>query len=251
MSDHKYTDFGFKKVLFNQKQSLVDRVFSDVADKYDIMNDVMSLGMHRLWKKVFLGKIKDFSGMLLDLAAGSGDISLNYYQKASSGLDDYQIFLCDINPDMINRARNKFIDNNILESVNFIVGDGVALPFADEKFDTVTIAFGIRNIPDIMRSLYEIKRVLKKGGQFLCLEFSNVENDVLSKIYDLYSFNIIPKIGKLIANNEDAYQYLVESIKQFPSQEKFASMIKDVGFKGVNYESLTSGIVAIHQGYNL
>jgi len=251
MSDHKYTDFGFKKVLLSEKQSLVDKVFCDVADKYDIMNDAMSFGMHRLWKKDFLGKVKDFSGTLLDLAAGTGDISLKYHQKASCGIKTPKIFLCDINKDMLNHARNRFINNNILEGVDFVVGDGTALPFEDKKFDTVTIAFGIRNIPDITKALYEIKRVLKKGGQFLCLEFSHVENDFLSKIYDLYSFKVIPQVGRLVASNEDAYQYLVESIKKFPPQEKFASMIREAGFQGVSYESLTSGVVAIHQGYNL
>jgi len=251
MSDKKHTHFGFREVLFSEKQSFVDHVFSGVANKYDLMNDVMSFGAHRLWKSEFLKLIPDYSGHLLDVACGSGDISLGYYNIAKENKLDPSITLCDINHDMLSYAEAKFIDNNILNKVNLVVGDAMSLPFYEDSFDYVTIAFGIRNVPDISKALQEARRVLKKGGKFLCLEFSNVDNKFLSKFYDLYSFNIIPKLGKLITNNEDAYQYLVESIKQFPAKEDFAEMIKAVDFKAVGYKPMSSGIVAIHFGYKL
>lgn len=251
MPEQKYTDFGFKKIKFSDKQSFVNKVFSGVADRYDLMNDVMSFGIHRLWKREFLNMIPDYSGDLLDIAGGSGDISLGYLEKAIKSSKDPNITLCDINLEMLNAARAKFVDKNILDRITIVAGDGMSLPFADNTFDYITIAFGIRNIADIMKCLKEAKRVLKKGGKFLCLEFSQVESGLVSEMYDFYSFNVIPKIGKIITNNEDAYKYLVESIKKFPSKEKFMEMIKEAGFEGVDYKSLTSGVVAIHWGYNL
>jgi len=249
MSDNKYTNFGFRKVLFSEKQSLVNNVFSSVASKYDLMNDLMSFGVHRLWKREFLSLIPDYSGDLLDVAGGSGDISLGYYKKAVVSGKNPRITLCDINIDMLQAARSKCIDNNILGNIDIVVGDAMELPFPDNSFDYLTIAFGIRNVSDIGKALGEFKRVLKKGGKFLCLEFSQVDSVFLSKVYKMYSFNIIPKIGKMIANDENSYQYLVESINKFPTKERFAEMIKDTGFQGVGHIPLSSGIVAIHYGY--
>ena len=251
MPEHKYTDFGFRKVLLSEKQSFVDRVFSGVANKYDLMNDLMSFGVHRLWKKEFLKMISDYSGDLLDVAGGSGDISLGYLNKAQYAGKEPKIVLCDINYDMLCTARSKFIDRNILEGIDLVVGDAMNLPFADNMFDYVTIAFGIRNVADIPKALQEIKRVLKAGGKFLCLEFSQVRAGMVSELYEFYSFNVIPKIGKIVSDNEGAYQYLVESIKKFPSKEDFAEMIEMAGFKGVGCKSLSSGVVAIHWGYKL
>ncbi|MCH9754171.1 MAG: bifunctional demethylmenaquinone methyltransferase/2-methoxy-6-polyprenyl-1,4-benzoquinol methylase UbiE [Alphaproteobacteria bacterium] len=249
MSDKKYTDFGFQKVPFSEKQSMVNSVFSRVANKYDLMNDLMSFGIHRLWKKEFLSLIPEHSGSLLDVAGGSGDISLGYYKNAQKLGKFPNITLCDINISMLQSARAKFIDNNVLGRIEIVVGDAMELPFPDNSFDNLTIAFGIRNVADIQKALGEFKRVLKKGGKFLCLEFSKVDSKLLSKIYEMYSFNIIPKIGKVITNDEDSYKYLVESIKKFPTQEAFANMMKDAGLEGVNYIPLSSGVVSIHYGY--
>jgi demethylmenaquinone methyltransferase / 2-methoxy-6-polyprenyl-1,4-benzoquinol methylase len=251
MSDQKYTNFGFRKILYSEKQSLVDSVFSGVADKYDLMNDLMSLGIHRVWKREFLKKIPDFSGKLLDVAAGSGDISLGYYKSARDRGIFPQIVASDVNPDMLKHAKSKSIDKSIVTGIDFTAADATALPFEDESFDYVTIAFGIRNVPEIKRALGEFKRVLKKGGKFLCLEFSPLEKGIVSNLYELYSFNIIPKIGKFITNNEEAYQYLVESIKKFPKKDQFRRMIEDSGFESASYKSMTSGVVCIHWGYKL
>jgi len=251
MSDQKYTNFGFQKILSSEKQSLVDSVFSGVADKYDLMNDLMSFGTHRIWKREFLKQIPDFSGKLLDVAAGSGDISLGYYQRARDKGISPQKITSDVNPDMLKHAKSKSIDKNILTGIDFAAADATALPFEDESFDYVTIAFGIRNVPEIEKALGEFKRVLKKGGKFLCLEFSPLEEGIVSNLYEFYSFNIIPKIGKFITNNEEAYQYLVESIKKFPKKDKFRKMIEDAGFEAASYKSMTSGVVCIHWGYKL
>lgn len=251
MPEQQYTDFGFQKIKFSDKQSFVNKVFSGVADRYDVMNDLMSFGVHRLWKREFINMIPDYSGDLLDIAGGSGDISLGYLDKAIKSSKIPKIILCDINLEMLNSARAKFVDKNILDRIFIVSGDGMSLPFADNTFDYITIAFGIRNIADIPKCLKEAKRVLRKGGKFLCLEFSQVETGLVAEIYDFYSFNVIPKIGKIITNNEDAYRYLVESIKKFPSKKKFMEMIKKAGFEGVDYKPLTSGVVAIHWGYNL
>lgn len=251
MSDHKYTNFGFRKVLSSEKQSLVDSVFSGVADKYDLMNDLMSFGIHRLWKREFLDLIPDFSGKLLDVASGSGDISLGYFKRAEDKGISPQIISTDINPEMLSHARSKSLDKNILDGIEFASADAMQLPFEDGLFDYVTIAFGIRNVPDISKALREFRRVLKKGGKFLCLEFSPTEDGPLSSLYEFYSFNVIPKIGKLITDNEEAYQYLVESIKKFPEKNKFKDMVSEAGFKNSSYKVMTSGVVCIHWGYKL
>ena len=251
-NDDEYTNFGFRKVSFENKKNLVDQVFSNVAGSYDLMNDLMSGGMHRLWKNKFCNHIDNLGSDILDVAGGTGDIALKLKSKALSGnISNNQITICDINHEMLKHAKNKAIDKNFIKGIDFVCGDAQELPFADSSFDYYTIAFGIRNVPKIEEALKEAYRVLKVGGKFLCLEFSKVEPEPLKQIYDFYSFNIIPKIGKIAANNEDAYKYLVESINLFPDQEKFANMIKQSGFKRVNYQNLTFGVAAIHVGYKL
>ena len=251
-NDDEYTNFGFKKVSFESKKDLVNEVFSNVANKYDIMNDLMSLGVHRLWKNKFCDYIDKLDSNILDVAGGTGDIALKLKEKARlKNLHNNHVTLCDINYEMLACARDKAIDKNFLKNIDFICGDAENLPFANDSFDYYTIAFGIRNVPKIDEALKEAYRVLKKGGKFLCLEFSKVEAEPIKQIYDFYSFNVIPKIGKITAKNEDAYKYLVESINLFPAQEEFASMIEQAGFKRVSFQNLTFGIAAIHIGHKL
>ncbi len=249
--DRDQTNFGFSKVTSAQKKVLVHDVFSSVADKYDIMNDAMSLGVHRIWKDTFVRQIPNLKSRILDVASGSGDIAFRIMKRAQSHSIIPELTLCDINQDMLSVARNKAIDSNFLHGLQYVCADAESLPFADNSFDYYTIAFGIRNVPKIEAALEEAYRVLKPTGKFLCLEFSKVENSGLQRLYDFYSFNIIPKIGKLVADNESAYQYLVESINLFPDQDTFAVMLKDAGFSRVGYQNLTFGIVAIHSGYKL
>lgn len=251
-SDDEYTNFGFKKVSFENKKNLVNQLFSNVAGSYDVMNDLMSGGVHRLWKNKFCDQVDNLSSDILDVAGGTGDIALKLKARArAKNIKDNQVTICDINHEMLKHAKSKAIDKNFLERIDFVCGNAQKLPFADESFDYYTIAFGIRNVPKIEEALKEAYRVLKVGGKFLCLEFSKVEHKPLKQIYDFYSFNIIPKIGKIAASNEDAYKYLVESINLFPDQEEFANMIKQSGFKRVSYQNLTFGVAAIHTGYKL
>lgn len=243
------TNFGFKEVPLSTKETLVNKVFSSVANKYDIMNDVMSLGMHRLWKKEFMTFLPDKSRSLLDLASGSGDIAYNYLASAKKLGESPRIVLSDINKDMLEVARTKFIDAGILNSVEFLLASAMELPFEDSSFDYCTIAFGIRNVASIEQALSEALRVLKPGGKFVCMELSPLKSGIISEIYDIYSFKIIPKIGKLIVDDEESYQYLVESIRKFPKPEDFATLIENAGFTGVDYKSMNFGTVAIHYGY--
>ncbi len=245
-------NFGFKQVDSISKHEMVFDVFKSVANKYDIMNDFMSFGLHRLWKISMINKIslRD-DAKILDIASGSGDIAIGIINKFKAKNTNLKIILSDINPHMLENGRNKIIDANLLNFTDFKIADAEALPFPDNSFDYVTVAFGTRNVTNITKSLTEIYRVLKPGGKFVCLEFSDVENDVLAKIYEAYSFKIIPKIGGLIANDEAAYQYLVESIKMFPPAEKFKNMIEQAEFENVTYEKLTFGVVAIHSGWRI
>ena len=242
------THFGFKEVEKDQKESLVKGVFSNVAPKYDIMNDVMSFGIHRLWKDKFISMLnpKD-NGKLLDVAGGTGDIAFRFLKAARNG----HVTVCDINPEMLREGYKNSIDKNILNGLEWLCGNAEKLPLPDSAYDYYTIAFGIRNVTDIPAALREAHRVLKPGGRFMCLEFSKVENPILAKAYDFYSFNIIPRMGKLVAKDKDSYQYLVESIRQFPPQEKFARMIEDAGFSLVKYTNLSAGAVAVHSGWKI
>lgn len=242
------TFFGYKKVSSSDKHSLVQNVFTSVASKYDLMNNMMSLGTHHLWKREML-KLIPSSVRLLDVAGGTGDISRLYYNRERTRNQNPEIVICDFNENMLKEGRAKFIDNGILSGVTFICGDALELPFDDDSFDCYTIAFGIRNVVDIATALKEAYRVLKPGGKFVCLEFSKIQNPFLAGIYDLYSFKVIPALGEFVAGDRDSYQYLVESIRKFPAQNEFLRMINQAGFKNSSYKNLNFGITAIHYGY--
>ncbi|WP_341788778.1 MULTISPECIES: bifunctional demethylmenaquinone methyltransferase/2-methoxy-6-polyprenyl-1,4-benzoquinol methylase UbiE [unclassified Rickettsia] len=245
------TNFGFKKIKANEKQSLVNSVFSNVADKYDLMNDLMSFGMHRLWKDEFIRQVPNLNSNILDVASGSGDIALKLAKKAKDRGSNISLTLSDINEEMLRQAKKKSIDLNLFQNLKFTVATAEELPFPDNSFDYYTIAFGIRNVPDINKALKEAYRVLKPMGKFVCLEFSKVKESLLQDFYKFYSFNVIPKIGQIITGNKEAYDYLVESIDLFPSQDEFRIMIKEAGFEEINYKNLSGGIVAIHSAYKL
>lgn len=241
------THFGFKTVPEGEKESLVRGVFDSVASRYDIMNDLMSGGLHRLWKNDMISWLAPRDGMrILDVAGGTGDIAFRMMKRAKC-----DVTVCDINAQMLEEGRNRATNKNLLSGIEWTCGNAEALPLPDATFDAYTIAFGIRNVTHIDNALKEAYRVLKPGGRFLCLEFSKVESDMLRKMYDVYSFNIIPRIGQAVTGSADPYQYLVESIRNFPDQEAFAQMVKDAGFGNVQYRSLTQGVVAIHSARRL
>jgi demethylmenaquinone methyltransferase/2-methoxy-6-polyprenyl-1,4-benzoquinol methylase len=243
------THFGYSEVRLSEKQGLVDDVFHKVARRYDIMNDLMSGGMHRLWKDVFAAKVgaRGRSGFRhLDVAGGTGDIAFRVAEKAAS---DAKIVVLDINGDMLDVGRERARERGLDAKLEFVQANAEALPFPDASFDAYTIAFGIRNVPRIQVGLDEAFRVLKPGGRFLCLEFSQVAVPGLDKIYEAYSFSVIPAIGKLVAGDAEPYRYLVESIQRFPRADDFEAMIRKAGFRRTGYERLTGGVVAIHSGW--
>ena len=242
MDEKDDKNFGFEKVTSNQKRFLVDEVFSDIANKYDLMNDLMSFGVHRLWKDEFCSLIPNLAGTILDVAGGTGDIAFRIKSNAKKQNKD-------INQELLKVCRNKAIDKNILKKLDIIVGDAEKLPFQDNSFDYYTVAFGIRNMLSIEKTLKEAYRVLKPTGKFLCLEFSKVQHDIMRPLYDLYSFNLIPTIGNFVTKNQGAYKYLAESISLFPDQEDFKTMIQTAGFSDVSYKNLTFGVAAIHHGF--
>jgi demethylmenaquinone methyltransferase/2-methoxy-6-polyprenyl-1,4-benzoquinol methylase len=250
-SDNKETDFGFKKVKASEKEKLVGEIFSSVADKYDFMNDVMSFGIHRYWKARFIENITKPDAKLIDVAGGTGDIAIKFIQQARLKGGVPEAYIVEINYDMLKVGKAKAIDNNILKNITFTQANAEKLPFADNSFDYYTVAFGIRNMTNLSNVLNEAFRVLKPGGKFLCLEFSHVNFPLLKPIYDFYSFNVIPQMGQLVAGDKDSYQYLVESIRKFPKQEEFASIISSSGFKNVKFENLNFGICAIHSAEKL
>jgi ubiquinone/menaquinone biosynthesis methyltransferase len=248
--ENNKTHFGFKEVDRDQKSNLVKNIFSNVAKKYDLMNDLMSAGTHRLWKNNMINSIDFFDNIkIIDVAGGTGDIAFRIAKKAQEKNLNYQIEVVDINSQMLEVGRSRAIDMNLFSHLNFVENDGENLKFADESFDVFTIAFGIRNFTNIDKGLQEAHRVLKKGGKFICLEFSKVEDIFLQKIYDTYSFKIIPKIGEVILKDHDSYQYLVESIRKFPDQKSFTKLIENAGFSRVGYQNLTFGACAIHWGF--
>lgn len=251
MSAKSDKNFGFEKVTSAKKRTLVDDVFSDVADKYDLMNDLMSFGVHRLWKDEFCRMVPNLNSKILDVAGGTGDISFRLKDIAKKQNHDSHIVVCDINPDMLKVCKNRAIDRNILTNFDIVTGDAENLPFPDNSFDYYTIAFGIRNMLSLEKALTEAYRVLKPTGKFLCLEFSKVQNDLVRPLYDFHSFNLIPKIGNYVASNQDAYKYLAESISLFPNQEDFKTLIQDAGFSNVSYKNLTFGVAAIHYGFKI
>jgi demethylmenaquinone methyltransferase / 2-methoxy-6-polyprenyl-1,4-benzoquinol methylase len=243
------THFGYEQVPTEEKARRVADVFSSVASEYDLMNDVMSLGVHRLWKRqaVHLCAIrKNFH--VLDLAGGTGDLGNLIYKQLG---DDGRVTLCDINAEMLKEGRNRFIDKGIIKDIDYVQGNAEALPFEDNSFDCITIAFGLRNVTDKDAALRSMYSKLKYGSQLIILEFSKIIIPVFGKIYDEYSFKLIPKFGKAIANDEASYQYLVESIRMHPDQETLSSMMVNAGFEKVQYHNLSGGIVAIHRGYKI
>jgi demethylmenaquinone methyltransferase/2-methoxy-6-polyprenyl-1,4-benzoquinol methylase len=240
------THFGFQEVPLQDKVSRVAGVFDSVAAKYDIMNDLMSMGIHRLWKKQTI----DMSGVreghtVLDLAGGTGDLTMKFSQLVGP---EGQVILADINESMIKVGRDKLIDKGVVGNVNYVQANAENLPFLDNTFDCITIAFGLRNVTDKQAALESMARVLKPGGRLLILEFSKTENPLLTKAYDTYSFNILPKIGKLVADDEDSYRYLAESIRMHPDQETLKGMLEQAGLVNCRYNNMTGGIVALHFG---
>ena len=243
------THFGFRDVAEGEKAGLVHGVFSSVASKYDVMNDVMSLRIHRLWKEAMIDWMAPRPGLrLLDVAGGTGDISFRTLDRVKG---DGHATICDMTAPMLVEGRKRAEAAELSHALDWVCGDAMKLPFPDKTFDVYTIAFGIRNVTRIPDALAEARRVLKPGGRFLCLEFSHVDPPMMQKAYDLYSFNVIPRMGKLIAGDSESYQYLVESIRQFPDQDAFAGMIREAGFDRVSYRNQTMGIAAIHSGWRL
>ena len=245
------THFGQRTIRLDEKQGLVDDVFHRVASRYDVMNDLMSFGLHRLWKDALVAKVRPsrlrpFAH--IDVAGGTGDVAV---RVADAGGPLTAVTVVDVNPDMLRVAADRAAMRSDSSRLTFIEGNAEALPLPDSRFDAYTIAFGIRNVPRIERALSEAYRVLKRGGHYMCLEFSRVDLPVLEKIYDAYSFAAIPAIGKVVTGDGAAYRYLVESIRKFPSPDQFADMIGQAGFARVDYTRLSGGIVAIHSGWKL
>lgn len=241
------THFGFRDVPEAEKATLVRGVFDSVAPKYDLMNDLMSMGVHRLWKDTFVGKLNPKPGMeLLDVGGGTGDIAFRFLKRGGG-----HVTVCDINAEMLKVGRDRAIDHGVLSGVDWVCGNAENLPVPDGSMDAYTIAFCIRNVTRIDAALREARRVLKPGGRFLCLEFSKVGLPALGALYDLYSFKILPAIGQAVANDRDSYQYLAESIRKFPDQDTFAGMITDAGLDQVRYQNLTGGVAAIHSAWRL
>lgn len=246
------TTFGFRNVAEEERQGLVNQVFSGVAERYDLMNDLMSGGLHRLWKDDFVVRLNPPKGAapfrLIDVAGGTADVALKALAAGGSGVE---AVVCDISPEMLAVGKRKIAEAGLAARIATVLGNAEALPFADKSFDAYTIAFGIRNVTHIDRALAEAYRVLRPGGRFLCLEFSHVDVPILDKLYDFHSFEVIPRLGAIAAGAADPYRYLVESIRKFPNQQAFAAMISAAGFARVEYRNLTGGVAAIHSGWRI
>jgi demethylmenaquinone methyltransferase/2-methoxy-6-polyprenyl-1,4-benzoquinol methylase len=246
------THFGYQTVPLDEKQGRVDDVFHSVAKRYDLMNDLMSGGLHRPWKDALVTAVnppkssKPFA--LLDLAGGTGDVAFRVIEAGGSGT---RVTVCDINAEMLTVGHERAEQRGLDDVVTFEQGNAEELPYPDRSFDCVTIAFGIRNVPRIERALSEAYRVLRIGGRFLCLEFSAVDVPGLDRLYDLYSFQVIPRVGQAVTGDREAYQYLVESIRKFPKPKVFAQMIEQAGFRRVSFTQMTGGVVALHSGWKL
>lgn len=257
MSDQHETragtaSFGFRTVREDERQGLVNDVFSRVAERYDLMNDLMSGGLHRLWKDDLIGMLDPPRGAtsfrLLDVAGGTGDVAMRAVGAAGAATT---AVICDISPEMLSVGRRRVAAAGLSDRITLVEGNAESLPFEARSFDAYTIAFGIRNVTHIDRALAEAFRVLKIGGRFLCLEFSHVDVPMLDRLYDLHSFEVIPRLGQLAAGDAEPYRYLVESIRKFPRQEAFADMMRAAGFSRVAYRNLTAGVAAIHSGWRI
>ena len=246
MKEEKTTHFGYQEVAVQEKAGLVREVFDSVAGSYDLMNDLMSLGVHRIWKRDFAANSGVGLGdQVLDLAGGTGDIAALLSKRVGA---NGRVVLSDINEAMLNVGRQRLEDQGIVGNVSYAIANAEHLPFDSGEFDVVTIAFGLRNVTDKSAALHEMYRVLRPGGKALILEFSEVQPEPLKSIYDAWSFGALPILGKLIADDEDSYRYLAESIRQHPPQEELVQMMEDAGFDQARYRNLTGGIVAIHSG---
>ncbi len=256
-SREEQASFGFREVEPREKTRLVRGVFSSVAERYDLMNDLMSAGVHRIWKSVFLTRANPQPGeLLVDVAGGTGDVAIGFLKRADSRpqaerRDPAAAILLDINIDMLEAGRKREGAKHFGARLRRVVGDAEGLPLPERCADAYTIAFGIRNVTRIEAALEEARRVLKPGGRFFCLEFSHPITDGLQKLYDAYSFNVLPRLGRLVADDEDSYRYLVESIRRFPAQDAFARMIGRAGFARVRHENLSAGVVAIHSAWRI
>src|ERR1700730_1993588 len=246
------THFGFRDVPLDDKQTVVDEVVRSVAQRYDLMNDLMSAGLHRAWKNLMINALNPPRGdtpfALLDVAGGTGDIAFRAAKAAGAG---FHATVCDINADMLAVGRERAAARQLEHRVSFVEGNAEALAFPSRTFDAYTIAFGIRNVPRIDLALGEAFRVLRPGSRFLCLEFSTVDVPGLDRIYDLFSFKVIPPLGRAVTGDAESYQYLVESIRKFPRPGAFAAMIRTAGFARASWQSLSGGIVALHSGWRL
>jgi len=246
------THFGFRDVPLEDKQTLVNDVFHSVASRYDLMNDLMSMGLHRVWKDLMINALNPPRGdrpfALLDVAGGTGDIAFRAARAAGPG---FRATVCDISSDMLGVGRERAAARHLDDRVSFVEGNAEALAFPNNTFDAYTIAFGIRNVPRIDLALGEAFRVLKPGSRFLCLEFSTVDMPGLDRMYDLFSFKVIPPLGRAVTGDAESYRYLVESIRKFPRPNAFAETIRAAGFSRVSWQSLSGGIVALHSGWRL
>ncbi|WDI32916.1 class I SAM-dependent methyltransferase [Hyphococcus flavus] len=251
------TSFGFRTVKTGEKAHLVRDVFDSVASRYDLMNDLMSGGVHRIWKSVLLDRLMPRPGeKLIDVAGGTGDVAAGFLRRAderarAEAKTPATATICDINYEMLKAGEARADMAAFGERLSRVTGDAESLPFPDKCADAYTVAFGIRNVTDMDAALCEAFRVLRPGGRFFCLEFSHPITEGLQKIYDAYSFNVIPWLGEQVADDRESYQYLVESIRKFPGQEAFAARIRNAGFARVKYENLTGGVAAIHSGWRI
>ncbi|PPC92024.1 MAG: bifunctional demethylmenaquinone methyltransferase/2-methoxy-6-polyprenyl-1,4-benzoquinol methylase UbiE [Methylobacter sp.] len=247
MEKQETTHFGFKQVAVDDKAALVRGVFDSVAGKYDVMNDLMSLGIHRIWKRLAVQLSNVRAGeQVLDLAGGTGDLSILFEKRVGP---TGKVVLADINSEMLRNGRNRLIDKGLIATITYAQVNAECLPFADNSFDCVCIGFGLRNVTDKMSALRSMFRVLKPGGRLIVLEFSHPIDKITEKVYDFYSFNILPKIGKMVAQDEDSYRYLAESIRMHPKQEELKRMMEQAGFERCEYFNMSQGIVAVHRGY--
>ena len=246
--NQKTTHFGFQTVDEDAKAGMVHGVFSRVASKYDIMNDLMSVGIHRLWKDAMMDWLAPRPGQkLLDVAGGTGDVAFRFLKRAPGATAT----VCDMTESMLIEGQKRAEAEDMAARLSWVVGDAMALPFDDDSFDVYTISFGIRNVTRIPDALREAYRVLRPGGRLVVLEFNRIPNDMLQWLYDRYSFNVIPVMGQIVADDRDSYQYLVESIRKFPDQDSFARMIREAGFDQVKYRNLSLGIAALHSGWKI